>query len=116
VTDRVPTRSREIVKARERGRCLRCGGPGIQWCHRRRRNVADGHQHCPCNGWWGCLDCHQLWQHQNPREAEETGFAVSSYSTTPGSVPIETWYGVLYLECNGDVRFKVDVPSGEPDE
>lgn len=109
MSNEVPTRSRDIVVTREQGRCLRCGGPGAQWCHRRRRNVADGHQHCPCNGWYGCPTCH-AWAHAHPAAAEERGFAVSSYETEPGRFPVGTWYGPLYLECDGDIRF--DIQTG----
>lgn len=35
------------------------------------------------------------------------GFMVSSHEQDPGSVPVHTWYGVLYLECDGDIRFKI---------
>jgi hypothetical protein len=112
--NRIPTRSREIVHTRERGRCLRCGGRGQEWAHRRRRNVADGHQHCPCNGCWLCNTCHQDWAHKNPIAAREEGFIVSQFQHLPGSVPVHSFYGVLYLECDGGIRF--DVPTWEPEE
>jgi hypothetical protein len=48
LSDSIPTASREAVKSRDTGRCVRCWGVGSEWHHRRSRSVRDEHRHCPC--------------------------------------------------------------------
>lgn len=85
---RIPTAAREAVKARSEGRCERCNSVGTDWHHRRRRNVSLGHDpHCPCNGVWLCRTCHDD-MHGHPSKAMKEGFIVSSYESSPWSIPL----------------------------
>jgi hypothetical protein len=63
--------------------------------------VVDEHQHCPCNLWRGCRDCHQTWQHAHPVEAIKQGFAVSAHVAEPGEVEVVAWHGTIRLLCDG---------------
>jgi hypothetical protein len=54
-----------------------------------------------------CRECHQ-WCHDHPTAAFKEGFMVSRYVERPGEVAVETWYGVLYLLCDGDIEFKIN--------
>lgn len=111
--DEVPTRVREIVRQREAGadgtvpRCLRCGGKGSEYAHRRTRSEHSVHRHCPCNGMYLCHTCHQVWAHHQPAAAMAEGFMVSRFEAEPGKVPVKSWYGWIYLLCDGDIRFHV---------
>lgn len=103
----IPSRARELVKRRTMGRCIRCGGPGSEWHHRRTRSVRDGHRHCPCNGVWLCLTDHQ-WVHAHPFEAKAEGLIVSKYEAEPGLIPVSAHFGELMLECNGKFNYDTD--------
>ncbi len=105
----IPDRSRRIVAAREASRCLRCGTPTMpgEWHHRRSRSVKDEHTHCPCNGALLCGACHR-WAHANPFEARRTGFIVSRSGEEPFATLVRSWYGPLYLHCNGDIDFHIE--------
>jgi hypothetical protein len=81
-------------------RCLRCGGPGQEYAHRRTRSVGGPHRHCTCNAWLACRACHRD-QHANPARAMELGLAVSAYFANPGRIPITSWIGELLLGCDG---------------
>lgn len=97
----IPERSHTLVRQRQRFMCLRCGGRGTDWHHRRKRNVKDRHQHCPCNGVLLCRTCHR-WAHAHPALAVKTGFIVSSYENDPGAVPVVNSRGVtVTLRCDG---------------
>jgi hypothetical protein len=102
VSNEIPTVAREMVKGRDRLKCVRCGMPGSQWHHRRSRSVRDLHQHCPCNGVWLCRICHN-WVHANPFMARRSGFIVSRHNPEPGSVPVEdVLRGSILLTCDGE--------------
>ena len=99
----IPTTKRLKVKVRERHRCLRCGGRGAEWHHRRSRSVRDEHQHCTCNGVWLCNTCH-AWAHKHPFEARAVGLIVSRHSL-PFQVPVTcVRRGVILLDCEGETR------------
>jgi hypothetical protein len=100
VSSHIPTKSREIVRTRERGLCTRCRGRGTEWHHRRSRSVRDAHQHCPCNGVLLCKTCHD-WVHANPFEARALGLIVSRYRI-PSEMQVEhNLYGWAWLTCTG---------------
>jgi hypothetical protein len=105
----IPPHRREQVRKREMGRCLRCGGPGANWHHRRSRSVRDEHTHCACNGVWLCGSgtegCHG-WAHSHPFEAKAAGLIVSRYEATPGGVTVVSFFGPIRLGCDG--RFTYD--------
>lgn len=105
----IPTKSRELVAARERRRCLRCGAPAQagEWHHRRGRSVRDAHTHCACNGVWLCNTCHAQ-VHAEPFIARMMGWIVHRNEAEPGTVPVSTWYGVLLLQCDGGIEFTVE--------
>jgi len=108
----IPTVSREIVTRREMGRCFRCGCPAQpgEWHHRRRRNVKDEHQHCPCNGISLCKTCHD-WVHAHPFEARRYGWIVSAHEPDPGAVPVKAHFGWLLLNGEGGFTY-----ADEPEE
>lgn len=110
MSDRIPTVQRSLVKVRDNWRCVRCGGPGAEWHHRRSRSVRDEHQHCACNGVWLCTTCHR-WVHANPFAARSTGFIVSRHGQ-PSEEAIQcAMRGLVTLTCEGDV-----VTERTPDE
>ena len=74
----IPEESRRLVGDRD-VRCARDGvALGTDWHHRRRRNVRDGHEHCPCNGVMLCRTCHS-WAHANPAAALAKGWMVPTH-------------------------------------
>lgn len=95
----IPTRSRNLVRARDRFLCVRCGCTGRHWHHRRSRAVHDEHEHCTCNGVWLCASCHS-WVHTNPFLARTEGLIVSRYQE-PASVAMRTVYGQVLPDCDG---------------
>lgn len=96
----IPAASRRLVEDREQGLCLRCGGKGTDWHHRRSRSVRDGHTHCGCNGVLLCRVDH-AWAHGNPALAQAQGWIVSRYVDEPSSVAVVTRHGMLRLNCDG---------------
>lgn len=105
VSNEIPASSRQIVKARARGRCERCNGVGAEWHHRRTRSVRDDHRHCPCNGVLLCSGCHQ-WVHAHPFEARQAGWIVSRHTVQPGLHPVHTLWGVRWHDCDGDTTYE----------
>jgi hypothetical protein len=106
----IPTRSRTIVTARDNGHCVRCGGRGNEWHHRRRRGVKDEHTHAACNGITLCTTCHG-WVHANPTTAKGMGWVVSAHGD-PHEEPVYTFlYGWALLNHDGTLHL-----VGECDE
>lgn len=95
------------VQVRDRFRCLRCGGMGANWHHRRSKSIRDQHTDCPCNGVWLCgsgsMGCHG-WVHSHPLLARQQGWIVSRYMAEPSMVPVMSRVhgGVVLLDCEGD--------------
>lgn len=100
MTASIPQRSRNLVKGRDFGRCIRCAGRGTAWHHRRSRSVVDEHTHCPCNGVWLCKTCHD-WVHAHPFEARTAGWIVSRHVEQPSDEPVDSHFGTLLLMCDG---------------
>lgn len=99
----IPTKSRDLVRARAHHRCERClcPAPNGQWHHRRSRRVVNEHTHCPCNGVWLCRTCHQ-WVHAHPTEAKKEGWIVSQWVIRPGQVPYIRRIGTAWSTgCDG---------------
>lgn len=97
----IPSMQRIKVKARDGHRCVRCGGRGAEWHHRRSKSVRDEHRHCTCNGVWLCTGCHQ-WVHSHPFEARSSGFIVSRHNPLPASEPVMcVLRGQIALDCEG---------------
>jgi len=94
MANRIPTRSRDVVKARERFRCARCGGsaPTGEWHHRRTRAVKDEWTHHWTNGVWLCKTCHDA-VHAHPTRARVEGYIVGSFQPRPGALPVKLWTG-----------------------
>lgn len=101
-TTAIPERSRDLVKIRDRHRCVRCliPAPTGHWHHRRGRAVRGPHQHCPCNGVWLCSTCH-VWAHANPEQAREVGLIVPRFVLEPGTQPFRTPTGWVKPDCEG---------------
>lgn len=105
----IPADQAVAVAQRERFSCLRCGGRGCDRHHRRRRNVADEHQHCLCNLVLLCRTCHR-WVHANPVAAKDLeGFVVSAFESNPGTVPVFTFRGWALLRCDGTIERRRNV-------
>jgi hypothetical protein len=83
----IPPESRMLVEQRQGMRCLRCGGHGYEWHHRRSRRVRAAHRHCACNGVLLCRTCHS-WAHAQPDEAQALGLIVSQWVDEPLIVPL----------------------------
>lgn len=108
----IPTKRREQVKARQNGRCLRCGCPNPnEWHHRRTRHVRDEHQHCSCNGVYLCTPCHHAVHHHDIVSARRLGFIVSRYVPLPYTVPVLSYGELITLDCEGGFEFTNEVPS-----
>jgi hypothetical protein len=103
----IPTLSRDLVSLRDGSRCVRCGGFGYHWHHRRSRRVADEHQHCPCVGIMLCATCHR-WVHQHPREAMAEGLIVSTFEVAPWTVPVHGLSGWMLTACDGKASPYID--------
>lgn len=106
----IPTASRLIVGDRDRNRCVRCGGRGYEWHHRRTRAVRDVHQHCACNGVLLCRTCH-TWVHQHPAEARPLGLIVSKFNATPFAIPVVTVWGTRFHDCDGTITYEQEQPE-----
>lgn len=107
----IPTRSRDLVGARDGGYCVRCGLPArpAQWHHRRGKRVKDEHQHAPCNGITLCGTCHP-WVHAHPKQAEEWGWIVSRHAD-PCSTPVfVTGLGWRDLGHDGEITTTEEKP------
>lgn len=101
VASTIPTRSREIVMARDR-RCIRCGATGpVQWHHRRSRRVRDAHVHCAGNGVLLCPTCHAH-VHAHVTESIERGLIVSAYIDEPETIPVKTYRGWVTHDHDGN--------------
>lgn len=100
----IPKIEREIVRGREKDRCIRCAvpSPSGHWHHRRSRSVKDKHQHCACNGVWLCSPCHQ-WVHAHPFEARQNGLIVSRHTNDPGIIPMQSAWGWRTHDCYGHI-------------
>lgn len=96
----IPTRSRDLVRARQGGRCFRCQAPANQWHHRRTRAVNRPHRHCPCNGVLLCPTCHQ-WAHRYPVKAKAVGLIVTTTVDEPDTIPMHGLWGWIRLSCGG---------------
>lgn len=100
----IPSLSRNLVVARDRSRCVRCGSPVRpgEWHHRRSRSVRDELTHQPSNGILLCQVCH-LWVHANPFEARGAGWIVSRYAL-PDQEPVRhALFGLVMLDDDGRV-------------
>lgn len=97
----IPSRSRQLVKARDRWRCARCRkflNEGGECHHRRSKSVRDAVTHSPCNLIYLCGADHR-WVHANPLLAKAEGFIVSRHSD-PRKEPLQhaLWGLVLLTE------------------
>lgn len=74
-------RARAAVKERDQGMCVRCGGPGTNWDHRKNRSqggrweASNGQTLCGS----GTTGCHGFVT-QNPAAAVLEGFTVPSWA------------------------------------
>ena len=100
----IPAASRTAVRVRARHRCERCGvpSPNGHWHHRRSRRVRERHRHCPCNGVWLCATSHQqVHGGQKGVNARDNGFVVTQWAKQPGMIPVNTYLGKMFLDCDG---------------
>lgn len=106
----IPTKSRELVLARQLGRCFGCGAKlvinGGQWAHRRGRGVLDEHTMCPCNGLYLCATDHE-WATRHPLEAKMRGWNLSRWVEDPSEHPALMWTGDrMVLDCEGGMKIE----------
>lgn len=101
----IPTLSRNLVVARDKSRCVRCGAPAAtgHWHHRRSRSIRDDLTHSPANGVWTCGVCH-AWLHAHPFEARATGLIVSRYADPSTEILIHALYGPVLLDTDGGYK------------
>lgn len=109
----IPTKSRELVLARQLGCCFRCGVKlkinGGVWAHRRTRAVRDEHCMCPCNGIYLCRT-DDAWASGVGRfEANRLGLLVSRYEPDPATVPVwHVQYGWINLDHVGGYEYNLE--------
>jgi 5-methylcytosine-specific restriction protein A len=98
----IPERSRNLVIARDRSRCVRCAAPCLpgEWHHRRSRSVRDSITHSPANGILLCHTCH-VWVHAHPFEARASGYIVSRYANPFEESVMHALFGPVMLDENG---------------
>lgn len=96
----IPGQSRKLVEQRDMRLCVRCGGRGAEWHHRRSRRVRDAHRHCACNGLYMCHTCH-AWAHAHPRAAMARGLILPQWTTRPWLMPVRIRGGWWVLRCTG---------------
>lgn len=66
--------------------------------------MVDEHTHCPCNGVWLCVTCHQ-WVHAHPNAARTQGWIVSRWVHSPGVIPITRRLGTTWRnDCVGTAQ------------
>lgn len=98
----IPTSSRKAVRERDRDRCVRCGGAGSAWHHRRSRSVRDEHTHHPGNGVLLCKTCHD-WVHGHPAAAMDDGLILSRHEAEPCTRPWKGITGWWQPECDKQI-------------
>lgn len=107
----IPERARAHVVERSGGLCERCGRPGVEVHHRRRRReTSTGDPHAVENLLRLCRPCH-AWAHADRIEALEAGVAVAS-TVDPAAVPVALrLWGVMparvFLTPTGYGEFEV---------
>lgn len=97
----IPTRARVVVRERDNGQCLRCGGHAQEVHHRRRRREG-GHSYEVLVSM--CSPCHR-WAHGEPAAALAAGFRVSVHDPDVAGVPLATFMGSVFLEVDGGIRW-----------
>lgn len=111
----IPTAAREAVKARDFGRCVRCGAFGATDIHHRKRRREGGHP--LSNLILVDRGCHS-WIHANPTKAKEQGLIVSVWES-PVDAPMKSWRGWTLLDDEGRVAFIAspeEAPSNKKEE
>jgi 5-methylcytosine-specific restriction endonuclease McrA len=99
----IPTKAREGVHERSRGRCERCGGRGGEIHHRRSRSVRDAHCHCLCNLVFLCNSCHR-WAHANPYAAIDEGVIIPRFAHHPSGWSLLHYQGKRFWPtCEGEL-------------
>ena len=101
-----PTRqTRDLVRARDRGVCVRCGGPGSTTHHRVNRAMggsSDPTINAPSSLLWICRPCNGAME-DNPGPAYEAGWKVRR-PTVAATVPVQYPDGTWLLDDNGGRR------------
>lgn len=89
----IPTAARKAVKARDEGRCCRCGSVATDIHHRMRRREG-GH------GLWNLVSlcrADHSWAHANPGLARDDGYIISVHEKNPETIPLRLWTGDLIV-------------------
>jgi hypothetical protein len=102
VSGPIPTKARQVVRARDMDRCVRCGGTAYLEMHHRRRRGIGADPHAPCNMLLLDLVCHKF-VHAHPEEARAGGFIVSMYDDFPEDIPVVSFMGKIRLSCDGGI-------------
>ena len=97
----IPTKAREVVRARQNDQCARCGNRYTELHHRQRRREA-GHGYEILVGL--CGSDHK-WAHANPTAAKEHGYIVPPWEEDVESVPIRTFMGWMTFDARGEAHF-----------
>jgi hypothetical protein len=97
MSNEIPTKVREDVRARDDGKCIVCGALGTEMMHRIPRR--DG-GHSRANLALGCRTCHAK-AHREPLWGFEVGITVSRYVDAVSSIAIRSWRGWLLLNGSG---------------
>lgn len=97
----IPTKARELVRARQAGQCARCGTAYSEVHHRQRRREA-GHA---VSILVGLCSADHRWAHANPVAAKESGYIIDPHETDAANVPIMTFMGLMLFDDEGNASF-----------
>jgi 5-methylcytosine-specific restriction endonuclease McrA len=97
MSNEIPTKAREVVRARQEGACLRCGNTYTALHHRMRRREG-GHSYENLVG--VCGTCHN-WAHKHPQAAQQAGYIIPISVDDISAVPIKAYYGWVTFDRDG---------------
>lgn len=97
MSNQIPEAVSRLVRERDQGRCIVCGGPGTERMHRIPRR--DG-GHAASNIALGCHACHAR-AHASPAWGYRIGIMASRYVVAVTLVPIQSWRGWVLLDDEG---------------
>lgn len=104
MSNEIPTKAREVVRARQLDQCARCGNTYAELHHRmRRREGGHGYENLV-----GLCSTDHRWVHKYPKAAQEQGYIIPTHAPDISAVPLKSFMGMVLFTTDGDIRFVVD--------